>query len=89
MTDKASVRGKQLETFLLSLDEQQFVKWVTVVERHLKIASGMAHGHRQERHLPILKSGDDIVWRVAALALAVAGCQGAISQSVPRFKTIL
>ena len=69
------VFGKQPETFHLRLDHQQFVERVLVIQRNRKFAGGMAHRHRQERHVLVFQGGDDIFGREAALAFTrpVAG----------------
>lgn len=84
MADQPSVHGKQPQTFLLSLDQQQLVKRVIVVKRYFKFAGGMAHGHRQERQILFFQCGSDILRGEAALACSPdrwrAWCLRRISQ---------
>ena len=70
MANKEPVHRKQLETFLLRLNQQQFVKWIPVRERRFQGTRGMPNRHRQESDFLIFQSAHDIVRSEAALALA-------------------
>ena len=45
----------------LSLGQQKIVERVLLVERRFKLKRGMAHGHRQNRHLcPLLRFATNV-----------------------------
>ena len=68
MAGEAPVGGEQFETLLLSLDEQQFVERVLVIERWLNRPCRMDDRHRQERHVLIFEGDEYVVRSETALA---------------------
>ncbi len=69
VSNEAPIRRQQLQTLFLGLNQQQFVKRISMVERLFQSACGMPHRQRQKRDLLIFQRPDHILGRKAALAV--------------------